>query len=104
MKDIINSIRYRDQYHISRKRWLFAVYTISFSIVAVLVFGRFLYYEKSLIGGADGLPQVAAFMKYNGKYYRELLSAFFKRERSMSMLLSQGRSYMYLTDMYCATA
>ena len=55
MKDIINSIRYRDQYHISRKRWLFAVYTISFSIVAVLVFGRFLYYEKSLIGGADGL-------------------------------------------------
>lgn len=74
MKDIINSIRYRDQYHISRKRWLFAVYTISFSIVAVLVFGRFLYYEKSLIGGADGLPQVAAFMKYNGKYYRELLN------------------------------
>lgn len=74
MKDIINSIRYRNQYHISRKRWLFAVYTISFSIVAVLVFGRFLYYEKSLIGGADGLPQVAAFMKYNGKYYRELLN------------------------------
>lgn len=59
--------------HIDKKRWLFAMYTICFGIMVMLVFGRFLYYGKSFVGGADGLPQVAPTMQYTGQYYRELL-------------------------------
>ncbi len=33
--------------HIDKKRWLFAMYTICFGIMVMLVFGRFLYYGKS---------------------------------------------------------
>lgn len=36
-------------------------------------FGRFLYYGKSFVGGADGLSQVAPTMQYTGQYYRALL-------------------------------
>ena len=59
--------------HIDKKRWLFAMYTICFGIMVMLVFGRFLYYGKSFVGGADGLSQVAPTMQYTGQYYRALL-------------------------------
>lgn len=59
--------------YIGKKRWLFAMYTICFGIMIMLVFGRFLYYGKSFVGGADGFPQVAPTMQYTGQYYRSLL-------------------------------
>lgn len=37
---------------------LFIAYTVLFTVMMLLVFGRFLYYGKSFIGGADGLSQV----------------------------------------------
>ncbi len=66
--------------HIDKKRWLFAMYTICFGIMVMLVFGRFLYYGKSFVGGADGLSQVAPTMQYTGQYYRALLKRIFCRE------------------------
>ena len=67
-------IQYRVPYDMSDRRWLIAMYTMSFSILAFFVFGIFSYYGKTLIGGTDGMSQVAAFMQYNGKYYRQLLA------------------------------
>lgn len=53
---------------------LFMAYTVLFAVMMLLVFGRFLYYGKSFIGGADGLSQVGASMRYNGWFYRELFT------------------------------
>lgn len=53
---------------------LVIVYTVLFAVMMFLVFGRFLYYGKSFIGGADGLSQVGASMHYNGYFYRELFT------------------------------
>lgn len=53
---------------------LFIAYTVLFTVMMLLVFGRFLYYGKSFIGGADGLSQVGASMHYNGYFYRELFT------------------------------
>lgn len=53
------------------KRRVLLLYTALFLVLTAGVFGRFIYYGKSLIGGADGLSQVGASMVYNGKYYRE---------------------------------
>lgn len=47
---------------------LFIAYTVLFTVMMLLVFGRFLYYGKSFIGGADGLSQVGASMHYNGYF------------------------------------
>ena len=58
------------------KRRVLLLYTALFLVLTAGVFGRFIYYGKSLIGGADGLSQVGASMVYNGKYYRE----FFGRD------------------------
>ena len=71
-------IQYRVPYDMSDRRWLIAMYTMSFSILAFFVFGIFSYYGKTLIGGTDGMSQVAAFMKYNGKYYRQLFGGIFQ--------------------------
>ena len=52
-------IQYRVPYDMSDRRWLIAMYTMSFSILAFFVFGIFSYYGKTLIGGTDGMSQVA---------------------------------------------
>lgn len=69
-------IQYRVPYDMSDRRWLIAMYTMSFSILAFFVFGIFSYYGKTLIGGTDGMSQVAAFMQYNGKITDSFLQEF----------------------------
>lgn len=68
-----------------RGRRLFIVYTVLFAVMMLLVFGRFLYYGKSFIGGADGLSQVGASMHYNGYFYRELFANWLQGDFSVPM-------------------
>ena len=64
---------------------LFIAYTVLFTVMMLLVFGRFLYYGKSFIGGADGLSQVGASMHYNGYFYRELFTNWLHGDFSVPM-------------------
>lgn len=43
--------------HIDKKRWLFAMYTICFGIMVMLVFWKVLYYGKSFVGVQMDYPR-----------------------------------------------